>query len=177
MKLDDSTGLKVCSRCKASKPAEDFGKNTKYSDGLSHYCRDCSSLYSRETYMRHQERYKENVRIRQNAARLANPEWNLVCRCRGRAKRKSITCTITEEDIKIPPSCPVCGRSISFRYPGSPLDRDDYPSVDRYDSSLGYVPGNVWIICVNCNRRKQDMTGEDHIQFGQMLADAWQIHS
>lgn len=177
MKIDDSTGLKVCSHCKASKPAEDFGKNKNLSDGLCDYCLDCSSLYGKETYMRYQEKYQTNQRTWQNAARLANPEWNLLSRCKERAKRKSVLCTMTVADIQIPENCPVCGKLISFRYPGSPLDGQDYPSVDRYDPTLGYIPGNVWIICVECNRRKGDMTGEDHIQFGQILIDAWQART
>jgi len=50
--------------------------------------------------------------------------------------------------------------------------RDRSPSLDRYDPVLGYVPGNILVLCARCNRRKQDHTGEQLIQLGEALIAA-----
>jgi hypothetical protein len=42
-----------------------------------------------------------------------------------------------------------------------------------YDPTLGYIPGNIWVICDRCNGRKQDMSGEDHVEFGWQLINAF----
>lgn len=36
---------KCCSTCASHKPLEDFTKNKRYKDGLSHRCRPCDSVY------------------------------------------------------------------------------------------------------------------------------------
>jgi hypothetical protein len=74
--------------------------------------------------------------------------------------------TITIEDI--PPMgthCPVLGHP--FPPPGS--GRHPYtPSIDRIDSTKGYIPGNVWVISWRANILKSDGTLEEH----EMLVEA-----
>lgn len=50
--------------------------------------------------------------------------------------------------------CPVCDV-----YPGK--ERRTRPSLDRIIPSLGYIPGNVVLICVRCNAIKQDATAAE----------------
>lgn len=50
--LDVETGLKVCSKCKESKPGTSFSKNSRKSDGLSGWCKDC--------YKKHRK-YKKRI--------------------------------------------------------------------------------------------------------------------
>lgn len=50
---------------------------------------------------------------------------------------------------------------------------DSSPTLDRFDPSLGYIEGNVWVICWQCNRRKQDMAPERLIAFGFELIEAF----
>ncbi len=47
------------------------------------------------------------------------------------------------------------------------------PSLDMWDPRLGYVTGNVWVICHSCNTRKSNMTAEGHIRFGHELIKAF----
>jgi hypothetical protein len=74
---------------------------------------------------------------------------------KARAKQKGLLFTITEADIFIPYVCPLLliplGASTEKRAPGS-------PSLDRKDSTKGYIPGNVWVISYRANRIKNDAT-------------------
>ena len=73
-----------------------------------------------------------------------------------RAKKKGLPCTISYKDIFIPEVCPVFNTPLEWDG-----KRDDVPSLDRLDSELGYVKGNVRVISGRANRLKADMTKAD----------------
>lgn len=54
-------------------------------------------------------------------------------------------------------ACPVFGYSFTTNCKSA----DTSPSLDRIDSSLGYVEGNVWVISTRANRIKSDATLEE----------------
>lgn len=45
-------GCLTCTRCKASKPVEKFGKDKQRVSGYSHYCRDCENARNRASYQK-----------------------------------------------------------------------------------------------------------------------------
>jgi hypothetical protein len=53
--------------------------------------------------------------------------------------------------------CPCCGTP--FVYAGRHATRS--PSLDRVNNALGYVPGNVRVICYRCNTLKSDASIEE----------------
>lgn len=74
------------------------------------------------------------------------------------AKKRGLEFNLTIEDIIIPDRCPVFGMPLEW------LDgkrHDGSPSMDRIDSSLGYVKGNVQIISWRANRIKADATAAE----------------
>jgi hypothetical protein len=76
-----------------------------------------------------------------------------------RANKNGMEFSITLDDL-LP--LPVLG--IKINYEGNKGQRgfvNDSPSIDRLDSSLGYVKGNVKIICWRANRVKSDATVEE----------------
>jgi hypothetical protein len=75
---------------------------------------------------------------------------------RGNAKRRGLEFTITLADIDIPTICPVL--EIPIRFDG---ERDNMPSLDRINSSLGYVKGNVIVISWRANWLKSNATSEE----------------
>ena len=83
------------------------------------------------------------------------PEKWLLWTARARAKKKGLLFSIKEADIVIPECCPVLG--IELR-PTDGSVSDSSPTLDRLDSSLGYIPGNVRVISHKANRLKSDMT-------------------
>lgn len=65
---------------------------------------------------------------------------------KSRATRKGRAFTISLEDIVIPAVCPI------FK---TPIVR---PSIDRIDSSLGYVKGNVRVVEMRANMLRSNAT-------------------
>ncbi len=51
--------------------------------------------------------------------------------------------------------------------PGNGERNRNKVTMDRIDSSKGYVAGNVWLVCEWANRAKTDMTKEEAITFAK----------
>lgn len=151
---------KVCYRCKKEKDSGDFYQDAWKADGFHSYCKDCC----RPTSNQH-----DNYLTYANK----NIEAILLRGCKSRANRKGIPFSLARQDIIVPDNCPVCERKIILGTGTGRGPKPGSPSVDMYDPKLGYVVENIWVICWFCNRRKQDMSGEDHIAFGERLIQAF----
>lgn len=69
--------------------------------------------------------------------------------CKYHSKRKGLEFSIEQSDIVVPDVCPVLGIPIFKVFEPSKNgahSRPNSPSVDRVDSLLGYVKGNVVVI-------------------------------
>lgn len=76
---------------------------------------------------------------------------------RSRAKEKGIELSITPDDFRPVTHCPLLGIPLDFSKKGKgPCPNS--PTIDRLDSALGYVPGNVWVISHRANSIKRDST-------------------
>lgn len=81
--------------------------------------------------------------------------------------------TITVADLVWPSHCPVLG--IALDYPersGQRKDqraRADWPSLDRWDNSKGYVPGNVFVISLRANTLKGALSREEVLQIAKYV--------
>lgn len=60
-----------------------------------------------------------------------------------------------------PTRCRCCGKPLDYTSGRGHLDRDCSPSLDRKNNLLGYVVGNVEIICWRCNVLKSDGSREE----------------
>lgn len=85
-------------------------------------------------------------------------EAELLFRSRSRARKKGFEHNIELDDIVIPETCPLLGISL---YKGSESVGPNSPTLDRIDSSQGYVKGNVWVISYRANTIKNDATIEE----------------
>lgn len=94
---------------------------------------------------------------------VERPEQYLLNRARARATKLKLEFTITKDDIIIPKICPLLE---------IPIERKDHklgrgralpgsPSLDRIDSSVGYVKGNVRVISFRANTIKNDSTPDE----------------
>jgi len=84
------------------------------------------------------------------------PERWLFAGAKQRANRSGIPFTITIGDVVVPSVCPVLGIPLVVSANGTPTDNS--PSLDRFENSRGYVPGNVRVISMRANRIKYDAT-------------------
>lgn len=129
-------------------------------------------------------RYNREKREKMNALRrawaLANPERTREiareCRkrrqiqyifrnVRKRAKAMGREFSIELSDIDIPETCPIFG--VPFVYGASLGNYDFAPSIDRIDSSKGYVKGNVQVISRLANCMKWTATREQLVMFAE----------
>jgi hypothetical protein len=107
--------------------------------------------------------HPERARAWTQAWRLANPLKAALIRAHTRATKKKIEFSITEADfLSLPTHCPVLG--IELKYGGGRGRKpvDDAASIDRRDNSLGYIPGNVFVICSRANKIKNEGTAAEH---------------
>lgn len=77
---------------------------------------------------------------------------------RAGAKKRGIDFSITEKDLSLDDDCPSCG--VAYESGIDAYSKGTARSVDRIDNDIGYVPGNVFIICRRCNTMKSNGTLE-----------------
>jgi len=129
-------GKKHCPSCDTDKLVLEFGKRNR-GDGLYWQCKVCA-------------RDKEKNRERNRSI-----EGHLYYNAKQRASVSGLDFNITIEDIIVPDICPALGISL-FRSKGKPTDNS--PSLDRLDSSEGYIKGNINVISMKANRMKSNAT-------------------
>jgi hypothetical protein len=91
---------------------------------------------------------------------------SLVGGAKDRARKRGLTVdkdfmTVANVLALIPDDmrCPCCRRKMTAE-----VEKGKHPhsiSLDRVDNDLGYVRGNVAVICSTCNSRKKDMSIHD----------------
>ena len=77
-----------------------------------------------------------------------------------RCKKSGLEFNIEPQDIpNIPDICPILNIKIEKNKNAGPLDSS--PSLDRIDSTKGYIKGNIRVISNRANRIKSDSTFEE----------------
>ena len=137
---------KVCNSCEQSLNLSKFSLIEKWNinSDTKNTCKKCS-IKIRQT-----EKLNRDWKV--DAARLLYK--NIKSRC----KRMGREFSIDIKDIIIPEKCPVFGFELKRE------DRETWmcaPSVDRIDSSKGYIKGNVTVVSRRANIIKRDATIEE----------------
>ncbi len=137
---------KVCKECNQSLNLNKFSLIEKWNvnSGTKDICKKCS------TKIRQIEKLNRDWKV--DAAKLLYK--NIKSRC----KRTGREFSIELEDIIIPEKCPVFGFELKRE------DKQTWmsaPSVDRIDSSKGYIKGNVTVVSRRANILKRDATVEE----------------
>jgi hypothetical protein len=163
------SGLKRCACCKLDKTAaDDFGVDRRRPDGLNVYCKSC--IRSKLTQSR--EANPEKHREYSASERERNPQRKMVDSAKRRALSQGVPFNISATDIQIPKTCPVCDKKI-IRNTGQNSGGVASPSLDRWEPALGYIPGNVWVVCLECNIKKGHLSGNEMVEFGWRLIESW----
>jgi hypothetical protein len=102
------------------------------------------------------------LEVKEGDISLAEWLWmrrKLLTTAKKRAKAKGIEFSISLSDIQFPENgkCPILGVPLK-RHRGK-MERHT-PSLDRKDSTKGYVPGNVFVVSWWANYLKEQMTLE-----------------
>lgn len=123
--------------------------------------------YDPEYLARFSKYYKENKeKINQYTSRWkkVHVEKAILSRAKSRAKIRQLAFDLTLEDIIIPEKCPYLQQTLD---PFGPADF--CPSIDRLDSTKGYIKGNVEIISFKANRMKNTATQDELLVFAQSI--------
>lgn len=161
-------GKFTCSLCKGRL---DLSRKAK---GRGNYrCVDCDAVYksahyaaNRPDYLRRASVYQKENRAHlndlTNSRRRREPAAYLFGLARRRARVRGIEFTISLSDVVIPDLCPVLGIPLDSKKPGKrgfPLHAS--PTLDRFDNTKGYIPGNVAVISWRANSLKKDAECEE----------------
>ena len=158
---------KNCSKCGQPYPitSEFFRPSKSCLNGLSNVCRICFAKYKRywkeKTY-----RYKVGPRSSISFKDRINSDpilkKSVILRSGVLARSKELglafdcdffTRSFFYDELTKNPFCECCGKEFYFSGDGLSMDA---PSVDRLRPAVGYVKGNVSIICWRCNKIKRD---------------------
>lgn len=123
-----------------------------------------------------QKRYylnnKDKITKYNNSWIIQNPAKYLFNTAQQRAKRKGIEFSIKVEDIKIPEYCPYL--NIPLTNTRGEFHVQSNLSLDRIDSTIGYIPGNIQVISHLANSMKQNATKEQLMTFAKGIL---RVHS
>lgn len=72
------------------------------------------------------------------------------------------------DDVVVPIYCPILGIEL-HRNLGGRTAQDASPSLDRLNSDLGYIPGNVHVISYRANTLKNSGSAEEHRKIYEWL--------
>lgn len=122
-------------------------------------CLLCSRMYTAAWKRRQLEKDEGAVKAKARAYRISDPVGQMLRQVKARASQKGWPFNITRSDIVILEKCPCCGREMSMGAgPRGNGPTAKSPSVDRMIPELGYVSGNVAVICWRCNDVKRNST-------------------
>lgn len=127
---------------------------------FSYYSKHCRKRRKKKKHVPVKKIKRKSVSLRKKPKKPKGSatQLSLYRSAKARAKKKGIAFNITPEDIIIPECCPVFG----FKF--SDDDRWCRPSIDRIDSDLGYLRGNIDVISLKANTLKGNGTISDFEQ-------------
>ena len=188
--MDDSISVittKACSKCKQVKELSMFYKGSSRNGRQSH-CKLCDSIAGREYYKRNREKmlarqsnYEKteqgSTRIKEKYQKQRSEETHvlrrLLAKAKGRAKAKGLPFDLTIEWLQtmVISHCPITLQPIDWlkEEVANGMPGPNSPSIDRTDSSKGYVKGNIAIIGDKWNRWKSNMELNDLLLLTQYV--------
>lgn len=183
----EGKGFKYCNECKQWLPLSEFGwhyKAAKTNRYINSVCKKCASLRTQRVPNR-AENISRNNEIKKARLEL-DEEYRQYCReidkkyrhsergiimsllngARKRAGLYNLDFDLTPEDIIIPETCPILGLKLGIGKVGG---SDNSPSLDRIDSTKGYVKGNVQVISKLANSMKNSADTETLKKFADYI--------
>lgn len=172
---------KVCRVCNEEKSISEFGVNRTYKDGYDTQCKACRNKkaaiqrdkHREKNNKKYVEKYHSDSEFKKHRnamsiksyrkTREEHPEKIIIYSAKQRAKEKGWDFDLDESDIIFPKYCPILG--IELIPGGLGVQTFNSPSLDRIDSSKGYIKGNVRIISLRANMMKNDANLQELEQF------------
>lgn len=134
------------------------------------YCTECAKKRNRDQVREWYHKRPRESRLaageRQKEKLLSDVPYRLYTRARNRTRKVELDCTILPEDIIVPDVCPVLK---------TPFEYGTYytASLDRIDSTKGYIKGNVQVMSHKANAMKNSATKEELIEFAKWVLEVY----
>lgn len=149
----------------SKKPCKKCGTNERYVS--NNHCVFCLKEKQRLNGNKYAKKYRQTHKDELNEKSKSEYDnfgkrfiYLMWARAKKRAEEKTIDFDIEISDIIVPDVCPVLGIQFSVSKDGKGPG-DTSPSLDRIDSKLGYIKGNVKVISFKANRIKSDAEIDD----------------
>jgi hypothetical protein len=156
---------KVCTKCKEHQPLSEFYKKCNTKDGLDYKCKSCGKEYDDNMC-----RLKYWFKTIKAQAPIRGREFTILPTDIPGVKIREIKTyfkTVSSwEATEYPKVCPVFGVELDWKVKVNG-GQNNSPSLDRIDSTKGYVKGNVMIMSKLANSMKQNATTEQLNQFSR----------
>jgi len=163
--------MKTCRKCGETKGLLDFNKDKTKKFGVTNICKPCACIYSHEYYQKNSDSIKKRT-SKYSELYLPKRNRDIISRLKStcnKAKNRTKEFNIVDQDLldlweKQNGQC---------AYTKLPLlaaaNQFNTLSLDRIDSSVGYVVGNIQLVCAAINKMKQEYTEEVFILFCQLV--------
>jgi len=149
----------ICCVCELEKPVYLFGNDNRKTNGKISYCKLCGQQKGRE-------RIKNQTQIQFMKFMLKS--CRNTTRSRIRKGRVNMYFNITVQDIKKL----AISQNNKCVYSGAELfwnsNHKNTASVDRIDSTIGYIPSNIQLVTKSVNQAKSDFT---EMEFWNLIRD------
>jgi len=145
----------VCTDCKKSKPLYLFFNSKLKKNGKRSHCKKCNKMRTKT------RRFNWNEQQFIQKLLLTCKDLTKRRRNRGRNLENSITLHDIEGLIETQQNkCVYTGRELVWK-----SNHKNKASIDRIDSSIGYIPSNIQLVTSQTNAAKWDMSDEDFMKW------------
>lgn len=141
---------KFCNTCKQIKPISEYEKHRFSSTGYRPICRRCRAKEKNAWEHNQAATLKGRIHNWKKSAKKRRIEWKL---------EETFFCDM-------PLTCSYTGQQLTCEH-----DKPNTISLDRLDSSNGYLPGNVCFTSAVINRMKNDVVANEFIAICEMIAN------
>ena len=143
---------KICSRCKGTKPIDDFCYNKVAKDGRNVWCRKCAAENQKKWISNNRERYNKKCLAYHRKFRNS-PRGKYRC-LRNSAREQGREVAFACDEFvawfeRQKPECRYCGQSLEMNKT-SPMTMK-HLTIDRRDNSIHYTLENIVLACGRCN--------------------------
>jgi hypothetical protein len=165
--------MKTCTKCKEQKDLSLFSKDKHQKSGYKCACKSCSALVfatfmASEGYVRRQKKAAATRKHEKENDPVSRWAAIAIGNARRRAKEIGLPCTITKAWLvnAAVTHCPLLEVPLDY---AATVSCATSASVDRIDSTQGYVPGNCKVISFKANRIKSNATYEEVLRVATNL--------
>lgn len=162
-------GMLLCHSCYRYLPENDFSCN-----GGESIVRNKRRYICRECYKKHQQERNKNLDDQKRLLKIL--KWRFLG-ARDRAKRHNIEFSITEKDLielwkEQEGLCALT--KIPMTYTLQEGRNNTNISIDRIDSTKGYIKDNIQLVCMAVNQMKSDLTMPELVFFCKNIIDNYE---